>query len=51
MQTPWLDGKHTVFGKVTEGFDDVIKGIETVGSPNGNTSKTVTIRDCGEITE
>ena len=31
---PWLDGKHTVFGRVTGGMDavDAISQVETQGS-------------------
>jgi peptidyl-prolyl isomerase F (cyclophilin D) len=45
--TPWLDGKHVVFGKVVEGLD-VVKKMEALGSQSGKTSAKVTIRDCGE---
>jgi peptidyl-prolyl cis-trans isomerase B (cyclophilin B) len=32
-EAPWLDGKHTVFGRITEGMDvvDKIEGTETDG--------------------
>mmetsp|Transcript_29022 Transcript_29022/g.46548 ORF Transcript_29022/g.46548 Transcript_29022/m.46548 type:complete len:174 (-) Transcript_29022:215-736(-) len=46
--TPWLDGKHVVFGRVTAGFD-VVKAIEDVGSGSGKTLKPAFIRDCGQL--
>jgi peptidyl-prolyl isomerase F (cyclophilin D) len=47
-KTAWLDGKHVVFGNVVEGLD-VVKAMEAVGSQSGSTSKTVTIKDCGQL--
>jgi len=44
VATPWLDGKHVVFGKVSDGFN-VVKAMEAVGSQSGKTSKTVVIAD------
>ena len=49
LQTSWLDGKHTVFGRVLEG-EDVVKAVEAVGSGSGATSQTVSIVDAGELT-
>ena len=46
--TPWLDGKHVVFGHVVEGLD-VVKAIEAVGSNSGKTSTRVVISDCGQL--
>lgn len=48
VDTPWLDGRHVVFGKVTDGLD-VVDKIEAVGSQSGATSKTVIIKECGEL--
>merc|ERR1712073_212382 len=47
-KTAWLDGKHVVFGSVTNGMD-VVKAIEAVGSQSGKTSKQVVIKDCGQL--
>jgi len=46
--TNWLDGKHVVFGEVTDGTD-VVKKIESLGSSSGRTSAKITIAECGEI--
>ncbi|XP_062586965.1 peptidyl-prolyl cis-trans isomerase A-like [Saccostrea cucullata] len=46
--TPWLDGKHVVFGKVTEGMD-VVREMEKCGSNSGKTLKSVAISKCGVL--
>merc|ERR1711904_173273 len=48
VKTPWLDGRHVVFGKVLEGMD-IVQKIEAIGSSSGAPSKTVTIDDSGEL--
>ncbi len=40
--TPWLDGKHTIFGEIVEG-QDVMKKVEAAGSPNGTPKEKLVI--------
>jgi cyclophilin family peptidyl-prolyl cis-trans isomerase len=46
--TSWLDGKHVVFGEVTEG-SDLVKKIEALGSGSGKPQKKITIDSCGQL--
>jgi len=43
VATPFLDGKHTVFGEVVKGMDTV-KALEKAGSPSGKTAEKLEIR-------
>ena len=40
--TPWLDGKHTIFGEVVEG-QDTVKKLEAAGSPQGKPTEELKI--------
>jgi cyclophilin family peptidyl-prolyl cis-trans isomerase len=42
VPTPWLDGKHTIFGEVIEGMD-VLKALEAAGSSSGQTVEPLTM--------
>ena len=44
--TPWLDGRHVVYGEVVEG-SDIVDALEKLGSNSGATSKTAIIADSG----
>ena len=48
VPTPWLDGKHVVFGEVTDGLD-VVTAIEKLGSSSGRPSAKVLVEDCGQL--
>ena len=38
VPTPWLDGKHTIFG-VVEGGDSVLQALEACGTQSGRPSE------------
>ncbi|CAL9450687.1 peptidylprolyl isomerase [Streptomyces sp. enrichment culture] len=48
VPTPWLDGKHVVFGEVVEGAD-IVKQIEALGSGSGRTKAAIAVADCGVV--
>lgn len=43
-----LNGKNVAFGQVVDGMD-LIKLIESQGSPNGDTRVEVVIENCGVL--
>mmetsp|Transcript_74435 Transcript_74435/g.147940 ORF Transcript_74435/g.147940 Transcript_74435/m.147940 type:complete len:208 (-) Transcript_74435:90-713(-) len=48
VPTPFLDGKHVVFGELDDGFE-VLSKIEAVGTRSGKPKAVVVIEDCGEL--
>ena len=48
--TPWLSGKHTIFGEVTQGMD-IVKKISTVDTMPGDVPKTPIVIKKVKITD
>lgn len=48
VATPWLDGKHVVFGHVESGME-VVRAMEGLGNADGKPKKRVHIVDCGVL--
>ena len=48
--TPWLDGRHVVFGTVLEGMEVVRKVESTETAAHDRPVKDCTITDCGQLT-
>jgi len=48
IKTPWLDGKHVIFGRVIDGLD-VVKKVEGQGSRSGRPRSQIRIINSGEL--
>ncbi|CAM9242934.1 unnamed protein product [Ectocarpus sp. 4 AP-2014] len=49
VPTPWLNGKHVIFGQVEEESMELVSRIEKLGSRSGALSEKVEITDSGEL--
>lgn len=49
--TPWLDGKHTVFGRVISGMDICRKAEQVKTGSSDLPALSVKIVDCGELSD
>ena len=47
VPTPWLNGRHVVFGKVTPESMPAVRAIESLGSSSGKTQGEIVIVDSG----
>ena len=45
---PWLNGKHTVFGQVVDGWD-VVKKCEACADGKGGSVSRIEVVDCGQV--
>ncbi|CDW88516.1 cyclophilin b [Stylonychia lemnae] len=47
-ETPWLDGRHTVFGELLEG-KELMRELEKIGTHSGTPKKKVVVVESGEL--
>lgn len=49
VPTPWLDGRHVVFGEVLEGMEFIRKIESQKTNPNDRPLSQVVIANCGSV--
>ncbi|EKX35596.1 hypothetical protein GUITHDRAFT_165914 [Guillardia theta CCMP2712] len=47
--TPWLDGRHVVFGRVVEGMDTIMALSRCKTTSGDRPTVSILVKDCGEI--
>jgi len=46
--TSWLDGRHTVFGRVVSGME-IVRKLESLGSQSGKTKSNPKFLKCEQV--